>query len=200
MNRRGPIPEVPSPMQVSQNVIATCREAIDSPAKARVRPILNWVFGHIRKIKEIGEGFQLPIGASIPAGSRLGRYAYIGKGFYAPSPISVGDLCMISTSVTLVGNDHGTDSIDRPMRLDFRWSHAVTVFEADVWVGHGAIIRAGITIGRGAMIAAGAVVTKNVEPYSIIGGNPARLIRRRFLEDDIIIHDRLIYGETLVSP
>jgi phosphonate metabolism protein (transferase hexapeptide repeat family) len=63
----------------------------------------------------------------------------------------------------------------------FAWrrAHPVVVGH-DVWVGHGAIILPGRTIGTGAVVAAGAVVTKDVEPYTIVGGNPARLIRRRF--------------------
>lgn len=50
----------------------------------------------------------------------------------------------------------------------------------DVWIGHGATILPGITVGNGAVIGAGAVVTKDVEPYTIVGGVPAKLIRRRF--------------------
>ena len=50
----------------------------------------------------------------------------------------------------------------------------------DVWVGHGAIILPGRTIGTGAVVAAGAVVTKDVAPYAIVAGNPARVIRQRF--------------------
>ena len=55
----------------------------------------------------------------------------------------------------------------------------------DVWVGHGAIILSGVTVGNGAIIGSGAVVTKDVEPYSIVGGNPAKMIRKRF-NDNII--------------
>lgn len=50
----------------------------------------------------------------------------------------------------------------------------------DVWIGHGATIMAGITIGNGAVVGAGSVVTKDVEPYAIVAGNPARFIRSRF--------------------
>ena len=56
------------------------------------------------------------------------------------------------------------------------------VLKDDVWIGYGAIICSGVTIGQGAIIAAGAVVTKDVEPYSIVGGNPARLMKYRFDE------------------
>lgn len=66
----------------------------------------------------------------------------------------------------------------------FAWrrSHPVTIGH-DVWIGHGAIVLPGRSIGTGAVVAAGAVVTKDVEPYTIVGGTPARMIRRRFPED-----------------
>ena len=59
------------------------------------------------------------------------------------------------------------------------------VLDDDVWIGYGAIINSGVHIGKGAVIAAGSVVTKDVEPYTIVGGNPAKPIRKRF-NDDII--------------
>jgi virginiamycin A acetyltransferase len=60
-----------------------------------------------------------------------------------------------------------------------------TVIGHDVWIGHGATIMPGVTIGSGAIIAARAVVTRHVPPYSIVGGNPARLIRMRFTDEQI---------------
>ena len=52
----------------------------------------------------------------------------------------------------------------------------------DVWIGHGALIMPGVTVGTGAIVAAGAVVTRDVEPYTIVGGVPAKVIRRRVSE------------------
>ncbi len=66
--------------------------------------------------------------------------------------------------------------------FDWRRAHHVTIGH-DVWIGHGAIILPGRNIGTGAVIAAGAIVTKDVAPYTIVAGNPARVIRRRFPED-----------------
>ncbi len=63
----------------------------------------------------------------------------------------------------------------------WRHEHHVTIGH-DVWIGHGAIVLPGRQIGTGAVIAAGAIVTKDVPPYTIVGGNPARPIRRRFSE------------------
>jgi phosphonate metabolism protein (transferase hexapeptide repeat family) len=71
----------------------------------------------------------------------------------------------------------------------FAWrrSHNIVIGH-DVWIGHGAIILPGRNIGTGAVVAAGAIVTKDVPAYTIVAGNPARIIRRRFPED---ISDRL---------
>lgn len=60
-----------------------------------------------------------------------------------------------------------------------------TVIGHDVWIGHGATIMPGVTIGPGSIIAARAVVTQNVPPYTIVGGNPATMIRQRFSEAEI---------------
>jgi hypothetical protein len=71
--------------------------------------------------------------------------------------------------------------------FDWRRQHHVHIGH-DVWIGHGAVILPGRNIGTGAVIAAGAIVTKDVPAYTIVGGNPARSIRRRFTES---VADRL---------
>lgn len=63
----------------------------------------------------------------------------------------------------------------------------LTIVGNDVWIGHGAVVMEGCEIGDGAIVAASAVVTKNVEPYSIVGGIPAKLIRHRFSPDVVEI-------------
>lgn len=65
----------------------------------------------------------------------------------------------------------------------------VTHIGADVWIGEGAYIKAGVTVGAGAVIGMGSVVTRDVAPYAIMGGNPARLIRYRFAKE---MCDRLL--------
>ncbi|MGX5737170.1 chloramphenicol acetyltransferase [Bosea thiooxidans] len=73
------------------------------------------------------------------------------------------------------------DAQDDEAFFDWRRAHAVTIGH-DVWIGHGAIVLAGRNIGTGAVIAGGAVVTKDVAPYTIVAGNPARPVRARFPE------------------
>ncbi|AYD00574.1 hypothetical protein NCHU2750_11820 [Neorhizobium sp. NCHU2750] len=194
MNRRGDMPSVPKPMKARDTVIERCRIAIDSAPKRKIRRALNLIVKCRNSVSEVGEGFQIGLSVRVPAGSRLGRFGYIGRGFYSASPICVGDLCMISTNVTIVANDHNPSDAEQPMRLAFTWGHRVTVFETDVWVGHGAILRSGITLGRGCVVAAGSVVTKDVEPFAIVGGNPAKVIRYRFAEDRRMQHDRFVNG------
>lgn len=66
------------------------------------------------------------------------------------------------------------------------------IIESDVWIGCNVTILKGVTIGRGCVVAAGAVVTKSCPPYSIIGGVPAKVIKKRFTEEEIIKHEELL--------
>ncbi len=74
--------------------------------------------------------------------------------------------------------------------FEWRRAHPVVIGH-DVWIGHGAIILPGRTIGNGAVVAAGAVVTKDVEPYAIVGGTPAKKIKSRFPDSVIADLERL---------
>jgi phosphonate metabolism protein (transferase hexapeptide repeat family) len=71
---------------------------------------------------------------------------------------------------------------DEPEFFEWRRAHPVTIGH-DVWIGHGAIVLPGRSIGTGAVVGAGAVVTRDVEPYAVVVGNPARVARQRFSSD-----------------
>ncbi len=111
----------------------------------------------------------------------------------------IGKFCMIASDVKFImnGANHLSQSLSAYPFAIFGngWEHAMdekqypykgdTTVGNDVWIGYNATIMAGVTIGDGAIIAANATVVKNVEPYSIVGGNPATLIRKRFDEQTI---------------
>ena len=80
----------------------------------------------------------------------------------------------------------------RDRDYDWKGLNSIVIIEDDVWVGYGAIILSGVKIGKGIIIAAGSVVTKDIEPYSIVGGNPANFIKYRFTKDEIKQHESLI--------
>ncbi|GHU72396.1 acetyltransferase [Spirochaetia bacterium] len=108
----------------------------------------------------------------------------------ADTKVKIGSYCSISPGVRfLLGGEHQINSISTfPFQVVcFGYereagSKGDIIVGDDVWIGTNAIICSGIKIGQGAIVAAGAVVTKDVEPYAIVGGNPARVIRYRFDE------------------
>lgn len=111
----------------------------------------------------------------------------------------IGKFCMIASDATFImnGGNHLTEATTAYPFAIFggAWQDAMkgksypskgdTVIGNDVWIGHAATIMPGVHIGDGAIIATKAVVTKNVEPYTIVGGNPAKPIKKRFSEDRI---------------
>ncbi len=114
------------------------------------------------------------------------------------SKIVIGNKVMFGPEVSIHGGNHTTTILCRFM-ADVRGTekHANddlgVVIEDDVWVGTRAIILNGVTIGRGAIVGAGAVVTRSVPPYAIVGGNPARVIRFRWLAEQILTHEDALY-------
>lgn len=125
----------------------------------------------------------------------LYHYPYVNN-----DRLKIGKFCSIAqgTKFLFNGSNHTLRSLSTypfPV-MGSEWELQVPVTEAwdnkgdivvgnDVWIGFEAVIMAGVTIGDGAIIASRAVVTNNVEPYSIVGGVPARLIRKRFSDEQI---------------
>lgn len=116
------------------------------------------------------------------------------------SRIVIGSHVMFGPQVTIRGGNHRIDLIGRYMRSvrdDEKRPEddPGVIIEDDVWIGTRAIILAGVKIGRGSVVAAGAVVTKSVPPYSIVGGNPARILRNRWSEHEIKEHETRLLEE-----
>jgi acetyltransferase-like isoleucine patch superfamily enzyme len=116
----------------------------------------------------IGEGLKIGNNSSI------GPYSYIGcSGF-----IEIGDNVMMSPRVSIYAENHLFDHPELTIKEQGVKREFVKI-EDDCWIAANTIILAGVTIGRGSVIAAGSVVTKDVPPYSIVGGVPAKVIKSR---------------------
>jgi acetyltransferase-like isoleucine patch superfamily enzyme len=119
-----------------------------------------------------------PRGGSI----RIGSHCYIGPNVviqsFANSKISIGNHVMIASNSSIYASDHITTSISIPMKAQGEQGCGIVIGD-DVWIGANAVILDGVKIGRGAVVSAGAVVTKSVEPYMIVAGVPAKVIKAR---------------------
>jgi len=98
------------------------------------------------------------------------------------SSIIIGANCMIAPHCALMPYQHGFADTHRPMYSQPITSRGDIILEDDVWLGSNACVMDGVTIGQGAIVGAGAVVTKDVPPYAVVGGVPARVIRFRDTE------------------
>ncbi len=121
----------------------------------------------------------------------VGDYTYGGLrviNYNENERLRIGRYCSIAQEVVFILNaDHRIDTISSfPFKVKvlcekFEGTSKGDIYvEDDVWIGYGAIITSGVRIGQGAVVAAGAVVTKDVPPYAIVGGIPAKVIKYRF--------------------
>lgn len=136
---------------------------------------------------KIGRGTYVAAG-SVLYYTKTGRYCSIGKEIhciYGKHPSSI----LVSTHPAFFSSDNKPISYVQKDAFDDHFpiieEDYSIIIGNDVWIGNRVSIMEGIRIGDGAIIAAGAVVTKDVEPYTIVGGVPAKLIRKRFTQDQI---------------
>ena len=143
----------------------------------------------IDKTASVGNGAQI-------VNCKVGRYSYI----YGTSIVEadIGAFCSIAAGTSIGGGSHPTDWVSSSpvfykgknvLKTNFSQNEYKefkrTVIGNDVWIGSKCHIKGGVTIGDGAVIGMGSVVTKNIPPYEIWAGNPAKFIRKRFDDETI---------------
>lgn len=115
------------------------------------------------------------------------------------SKIIIGNHVVFGPHVSIRGGNHRVDVIGLYVdeindECKLPENDADVVFEGDNWIGMNVTILKGVTIGRGAIVAAGAVIVKDVPRYSIVGGVPAKVLKMRFTDDEILKHENLLYS------
>lgn len=107
----------------------------------------------------------------------IGDRVQVGMGNVLIGPVTIADNVIIAQNVVMSGLNHGYQDVDIPIGMQPCTTGEIYI-GADSWIGANAVITAGIKIGEHSVVAAGSVVTKNVPPFSIVAGNPARLIKQ----------------------
>lgn len=132
----------------------------------------------------IGHGTVVAIkpGPGGPGGLRVGRGTYIGEYNNLRSEgavVSIGNQCLISQFVCLIGSGHAYELRNRPIVEQGVPDKVGVTIGDDVWIGAQVVVLPGVVVGRGAVIAAGSIVTRDVAEYSIVAGVPARPVGSR---------------------
>lgn len=107
----------------------------------------------------------------------IGNDSRVGIGSVVIGPVTIGNQVIIAQNIVMSGLNHSYADVDIPIRLQ-KVTTSPIVIEDEVWIGANAVITAGVTIGKHSVVAAGAVVTKDVPPYSIVAGTPAKLMKQ----------------------
>lgn len=173
--------------RAAQSGSGTGRVTRLDPNEPVIHPDCQIVQTRFGRFVEIGQGTRI-------VNAEIGDYSYCDRRADIANAI-VGKFANIAASVRIGATDHPLDRASLHhflYRSSDYWSdvdhdHSFFVHRAsrtafighDTWIGHAAMVKPEVTIGHGAVVAAGAVVTKDVAPYTIVAGTPARLLRRR---------------------
>lgn len=166
-----------------------------------------WAVVYKRAMRHCGKGVYIrPMSSDIKGVENLsvGDGTSIPKGsviYCTDAPLTIGRKVVFGPRPTIITGDHridiiGKHIIDVTVEEKLQENDMPVQIEDGVWVGANVTILKGVTIGRGSVVAAGAVVTRSCPPYSIIGGVPAKIIRARFTDEEIVEHERILETET----
>jgi len=106
----------------------------------------------------------------------IGERSRIGLGCTVIGPVTIWNDIMLAQNIVLSGLNHGYEDITKPISQQKQTTAMITI-EDEVWIGANTVVVAGVRVGKHSVIAAGSVVTRDVPPFSIVGGNPAKLLK-----------------------
>jgi virginiamycin A acetyltransferase len=149
----------------------------------------NRIFSHDVHFNALqGQDIEVREGTLIDSTSSIGSYSYIGRNC-SITKATIGRYCSIANNVSIGQGEHELDRISTSSLFYDTSYETLTLndccIEDDVWVGVDAIILRGVLVGRGAVIGANSVVTKDVPPFAVVVGCPARVIKYRFSTEKI---------------
>lgn len=140
----------------------------------------------VYRLKKVHKTFYMGGKSRISSDLVADEYVYIGPNSIIYPRVQIGAYTMLANNISIIGGDHVYDKVGVPMIFSGRASLQETIIGTDVWIGANSIIKTGVNIGDGSIIAAGSVVTKDIEPYFIYAGVPAKKIRKRFQTNEDI--------------
>ena len=190
---------LPEPDRVNSATLDLCRANLkEGFIKSSLRTVYTAFLKSKYGMHYLGEGFRWGYNYYLKRNVvSIGHFAFLGSNAYIIYPTVIGDLSMVSIHVHVVGNDHGFCEVGIPTRItkpEVVSTEIFTIIESDVWIGQRATILHGVKIGRGSVVGAGSLITKDVPRYTIVGGNPAKVIKNRFYSDDEIReHEARLY-------
>lgn len=130
-------------------------------------------------MKDVGKNVNIEKGAIFRSQVSIGDYSGIGVRCEIYGPVTIGKYVMMGPEVVVYTQNHATSRVDIPMQFQGYTEVKPVTIGDDVWIGRRVIILPGVKIGDGCVIGAGAVVSKDTPPYSVVVGNPARVVKFR---------------------
>lgn len=172
----------------------------------KIKSINNYFLKYYSKslFKKIGENVYIGNNCYFSYKNiEIGNHVYIGHNCIFQSThgmIVIGNYVMFGPGVHIHGGNHIYNKIGSYMydiKKEKNYSDGSIIIDDDVWIGANAILLSNIKIGTGSIIAAGSIVTKDVQPYTIVAGNPAKFIKNRFSLDEQKRHIEIIRSRRL---
>ena len=165
--------------------------------KLKIHNCGRWVkrFYYIHKyqLKNVSHSIYFGGKSEISKDLIAGDYVFIGSHCIIYPKVEIGNYTMLANNVSIIGGDHVYDKVGVPIIFSGRDLLLPTIIGKDCWIGANAIIMTGVHIGDGVIVGAGSVVTKDLQPYCVYGGVPAKKIKDRFKNpEDLMIHRKKI--------